>query len=304
MILQAQLGGLPGTPLGTGEVRSPEPVLLWEDAAVAEGGRGTGFYDTAYSHFAEELYEAIRREAFGEDIGQNSWLTADELRMFCQWLGVDASTDVLEVASGSGGPALFTVSTTGCRLIGVDIHADAVAAANEAARERGLVERARFVCADAREPLPFDAGSFDALICVDSINHLFERAAVFGEWHRLVRPEGRIVFTDPVTVTGLLRREEMIVRGGAMGEFVFTPPGLDHRLLEDAGFADVRAEDVTENPARVAAAWHAARARRCADLDKVEGAEQNAQTQRFLWTVANLARERRLSRLAYVARRA
>jgi len=83
----------------------------------------------------------------------------------------------------------------------------------------------------------------------------------------------------------------MILRGGAMGEFVFTPPGLDQRLLEEAGFADVRAEDVTENAARVAAASHAAREGRSADLDEVEGAEQNARTQSFLWTVAKLAAE-------------
>jgi hypothetical protein len=93
----------------------------------------------------------------------------------------------------------------------------------------------------------------------------------------------------------------MILRGGAMGEFVFTPPGLDQRLLEEAGFADVRAEDVTENAARVAAASHAAREGRSADLDEVEGAEQNARTQSFLWTVAKLAAEQRLSRLAYLA---
>lgn len=270
---------------------------------VDEAPADTGFYDTAYGHFAEELYGAIRAEAFGEDIGQNSWLTADEQRMFCRWLEVGASSEVLEVASGSGGPALFTVATTGCRLIGVDLHEDAVAAANRAARERGLADGARFVCADARERLPFGNESFDALICIDSINHLFERVVVFREWHRLVRPGGRIVFTDPITVTGLLRREEMIVRGGGMGEFIFTPVGLDEGLLQEAGFADVRAEDVTENSARVAAAWHAARRRRSADLDRIEGVEQNASTQRFLRTVATLAGERRLSRIAYTARR-
>ncbi len=263
----------------------------------------TGFYDTTYGHFAEDLYAAIREEAFGEDIGQNSWLTADEQRMFCRWLGLGPSTTVLEVASGSGGPALFAVSTTGCRLVGVDVHEDAVGAANRAALERGLAERARFVCGDARQPLPFDNESFDALICIDSINHLFEREPVLREWHRLVRPGGRILFTDPIVVTGLLRRDEMIVRGDAMGEFVFSPLGLDERLLNEAGFADVRAEDVTDNSARVAAAWYAARERRSGDLDTIEGVDQNARTQRFLRTVAALARERRLSRIAYTARR-
>jgi hypothetical protein len=37
-------------------------------------------------NFQTELYAQIRREAFGEDIGQNSWLTADELDRFLEWL--------------------------------------------------------------------------------------------------------------------------------------------------------------------------------------------------------------------------
>ena len=34
-------------------------------------------YDANYGNFQTELYAEIRREAFGEDIGQSSWLTAD-----------------------------------------------------------------------------------------------------------------------------------------------------------------------------------------------------------------------------------
>ena len=253
--------------------------------------------------FADDLYASLRGEAFGEDIGQNSWLTADEQRIFCEWLALGPSSELLEVASGSGGPALFTAETTGCRVTGVDIHEAGVAVASDAACERGLAERVRFVVADAREGLPFEDGSFDAVICVDSINHLYERAAVLGEWYRVVRSGGRILFTDPITVTGLLRREEMIVRSGGMGEFVFTPPGLDEGLIAEAGFVDVSVEDRSENPAWVGDRWHAARARRTAELDELEGAEQNARRQEFLLTAATLAREGRLSRFAYLARR-
>ena len=270
---------------------------------MASGGDDTPQYDTTYGRFADELYTSIRAEVFGEDIGQNSWLTADELRIFCEWLELSASSEVLEVASGSGGPALFMAATTGCRVTGVDLHEDGVAAGIEAARARGLSERVRFVCADARQPLPFEDGVFDAVICVDSINHLYERAAALRDWHRLVRPGGRLLFTDPITLTGLLRREEALVRSAGMGEFVFTPKGLDERLLREAGFADVRVEDVSENPALVGAAWVAARAQHAAELDEIEGAEQNASMQEFLATVAGLARERRLSRFAYLAHR-
>lgn len=270
-----------------------------EQASAAD----SEFYDTTYAGFADQLNATIRSEAFGEEIGQNSWLTADEQRRFSAWLELGASSDVLEVASGSGGPALFMVRETGCRVTGIDLHDRGVAAANEAAADQGLSDRARFVRVDAREPLPFDDGTFDALLCIDSINHMYERARVLGEWHRVLRSGGRLLFTDPITLTGMIRREEMVVRSGSMGEFVFTPPGVDEALLKAAGFGDIRAEDVTPNMAAVAAAWRRARSGHVADLDQIEGAGANARFQEFLGVVERLASERRLSRVAYLARK-
>jgi len=48
--------------------------------AVASVGDDTAFNDVAYGREGDALYASIRRAAFGEDIGQNPWLTADELR--------------------------------------------------------------------------------------------------------------------------------------------------------------------------------------------------------------------------------
>ncbi len=261
----------------------------------------TGYYDDTYVHADDALKAAVRRDAFGEDIGQFSWLTAAEHREFVVWLGLGASSEVLEVASGSGGPALFLVEEVRCRLTGVDLHADGVRAANAAAERRGLADRARFLTADAREPLPFGDESFDALVCIDSVNHLYDRAKVLAEWFRVLRPGGRLLFTDPITLTGMARREELMIRSGAMGEFVFTPPGVDDALLRDAGFVDVVQRDVTDNMTLVGEAWHASRERHRDDLVRIEGADAFAGFQRFLEVVASLARERRLSRIAYRA---
>ena len=264
-------------------------------------GEGTELYDSAYEHFADELYAEIRREAYGEDIGQTSWLTADEQRDFCASLHLSPLTDVLEVASGSGGPALFTVATTGCRLVGVDIHEAGVANANALAAERGLADRARFQVVDARGRLPFEDESFDAVMCVDSINHLFDRAEVLADWRRVLRPGGRLLFTNAVTLTGLARREELMARSGSMGDFVFTPEGLDERLVREAGFVDIVVQDVSEKAARVARAWHDARERRAEALREIEGAEAYASLQAALNATAVLAAERRVSRFAYLA---
>ena len=263
----------------------------------------TEHYDNEYRRTSDELYAEIRSAAFGEEIGQYSWLTADEYRTFFDRLGIDASSNVLEIASGSGGPALFMAEETGCRVTGADIHEAGVAAANAGAAERGLADRASFVCADAREPLPFQAESFDALTCIDSINHLYEREQVFAEWHRVLKPGTRMLFTDPIVITGRLRREEMLTRSGSMGEFVFTPPGVNEQLVRDAGFVDVGTEDVTRNMWEVPSRWAAARTAHAGEIVAAEGAAEHAAFQHFLDTVGTLARERRLSRIAVIATR-
>ena len=267
------------------------------------GSQDKGFYDTLFSGSAEDLHARIRAEAFGEEIGQNSWLTADEHRRFFGWLELGAESKVLEVASGAGGPALFMVAETGCSVTGVDLHEDGVVAANGAAAERGVGDRATFMQADARASLPFEDGSFDAVLCIDSINHIYERAQLLSELWRVLRGEGRLLYTDPIVVTGMLRREEMIIRSGSMGEFVFTAPGTNERLLSDAGFVDVRTEDVTENMATVALTWRDSRERHAYELAQIEGAAARDSLQEFLAVVHLLASERRLSRFAYLARK-
>ena len=46
----------------------------------------TGHYNANYGNLQTEPYAQIRREGFGEDIGQNSWLTSDEQDRFLEWL--------------------------------------------------------------------------------------------------------------------------------------------------------------------------------------------------------------------------
>jgi cyclopropane fatty-acyl-phospholipid synthase-like methyltransferase len=269
------------------------------EEAVTTPPADTGFYDHNFSRSKDDLLAAIRARTYGEDIGQFSWTTADEHRRFQQMLGLGPASEVLEIASGSGGPALFLARSTGCSVVGVDIHQSGIDAANGAAREAGLADRARFVQHDAQQPLPFPDGVFDAILSIDSMNHISAREAMFAEWHRVLRPGGRFLFTDAVIVRGPLRRDEILRRGPAMGEFIFTPEGEYERLLSSAGFIDVAVDDVTANIVQVAERWHDARLAHRDELDALEGPEANRQFQEFLATTALLARENRLARLAF-----
>src|SRR6266536_6316376 len=105
---------------------------------MARGPEVVDHYGAHYRDFAAEVYGDVRREAFGEDIGQNSWLTIEELERFGSWLELRPSVRLLDVACGSGGPALHLARLTGCEVVGVELYEDAVASGNRMAREAGL----------------------------------------------------------------------------------------------------------------------------------------------------------------------
>ena len=256
------------------------------------------YYGAGYAEFASDLYTAIRAEAFDDDIGQHSWLTAAEQDLFIAWLEVDASSRLLDVACGSGGPTLRIAHRSGCRVHGIDIEGAAVRAANRQSEDAGLAERVRFDTQDAGEQLPFANEAFDALICIDAVTHLPDRSRVFCDWARVLRPGGRLVFTDAVTVSGVLSAEGIRVRA-SIGSVFFAPPGLDGDLLDAAGFEVDRVEDRTENVASTAARRHTARAAHEADLRQIEGGATFESQQEFLAMAAKLAAERRLSRFAF-----
>lgn len=258
----------------------------------------TGFYGNI--HVA--IYREIRGETYGEDLGQASWITRDECLRFLSWLQLTGSSRALEVACGSGGIACLTAAETGAGVVGIDISPEAIQVARELSGSRDMPNKPSFQKADAAGRLPFADGVFDAVFCNDSINHLPDRLDVLREWHRILRPGGKILYTDPIVVTGQISSEEIALRS-SIGFFVFTPPGMNERLLENAGFTLLRTEDVTANVVETSRRWHDARARRQALLLPMEGRSGFEGLQRFLRIVNELSSQGRLSRLAYLARK-
>jgi hypothetical protein len=126
---------------------------------------------------------------------------------------------------------------------------------------------------------------------------------VLGDWARLLEPGGRVLFTDPITVTGPLSSDEIAIRA-SIGYFLFVPHGEDERLLGEAGFRVLKVDDATENMATLAERWLTARAKRAEALREIEGDDTFDGQQRFLEVAATLARERRLSRFVYLAEKA
>ena len=93
-------------------------------------------YGAYYREFAADVYVEARRAAFGEDVGQNSWLTVDELERFVSRLQLQSTARLLDVGCGSGGPsmrarriweAVSCASTTACFAVGTSMGSSPIA---------------------------------------------------------------------------------------------------------------------------------------------------------------------------------
>lgn len=102
---------------------------------------------------------------------------------------------VLDVASGTGTSAIVLAQNTGCRVTGIDFSRENVDAASHAAAEAGLSDKVTFTAGDA-ESMPFDSGSFDALICECSFCTFPDQYRAAGEFFRVLRNGGRVGISD------------------------------------------------------------------------------------------------------------
>ena len=231
--------------------------------------RSVDLYGTAYSNFATHVLEQVRRDTYGEDFGQSSWVTADEYRRFFRLLGLSSTDHILDVGCGSGGPAMFLGHEVGCRVTGVDFNEAGIQAGLALVKQASMQDQIDFWHADIREPLPFPDQTFDVVICLDVICHILDRCSLFREWSRVLRPGGRMLYTDPVVVTGLIDKEEFAAHSST-GDFAFGPPGVNEKQIGNAGFELMQAEDVTENEVEVSRRWFDARQQRASELIKLE----------------------------------
>jgi hypothetical protein len=119
----------------------------------------------------------------------------------------------------------------------------------------------------------------------------------------LLKPGGRLLFTDPIILTGPLTSEDIAVRSSA-GSYLFVPHGYDECVIAQCGLRLLACEDVTANMTKIAEARRAARASRSAALREIEGEQAYEGQQEFLAVAARVAREGRLSRFVYVAKKA
>jgi SAM-dependent methyltransferase len=124
----------------------------------------------------------------GEFVGQESFMTAGEIRALARRAGIGPGASVLDLCCGVAGPGRLLTRELGCRYLGVDVSASAVAIA----RERAGDLPCRFAIAPV-PPLP--AGSFDVVLLLETLLAFEDKDALVREIAAALPPGGRFAFT-------------------------------------------------------------------------------------------------------------
>jgi SAM-dependent methyltransferase len=134
--------------------------------------------------------ERARAAAFpaGEYVGQESFMRAGEVLTLAHRARVGPGVSVLDLCCGVAGPGRMITAESGCRYLGVDHSASALAMAQELAGNLPC----RFEHAHL-PPLP--EGHFEVVFLLETMLAFADKKALVGEVARVLEPGGRLAFT-------------------------------------------------------------------------------------------------------------
>lgn len=196
----------------------------WTDAEIVGGWRR---WHSKHSYYSRPLTDAIVEAAH-----------------------IAAGMEVLDLASGTGDPALTLAERIGPEghVTATDLSAGMLDGLAENAREQRIVNLTAQV-ADA-EALPFADESYDAVTCRLGIMYCPDTERALREIRRVLRPGGRAAFVvwdapseqsyfTAVAVTLMHYAELPSCEVGAPNPFRFAPAGSLTAALKQAGFQQV-----------------------------------------------------------------
>jgi enediyne biosynthesis protein CalE5 len=166
--------------------------------------------------------------------------------------GARAGQRVLDIATGSGEPALTAARAVGTsgQVVAVDMSAGMLALARERIDSAGL-KNVELVESDA-ESIPLDEHSFDAVLCRWGLMFMPDLDGLLRRLHRALKQDGRIAAAvwssaDKVPLCALARDAIRRITGvippaNAPDPLKLADPSILDRSLIAAGFRDVSIE--------------------------------------------------------------
>jgi sarcosine/dimethylglycine N-methyltransferase len=200
----------------------------------------------APEHITEEVLQLHDQDHYGG--------TAATDRLMAQ-AKVRADDLVLDVCSGMGGPSRYLAWKSGCRVTGLDLTRSRVLGATELTQMAGLADRVQFVEGNALA-MPFADSSFTLAIGQEAFAHIPNKPELVSECARVLRPGGRLVFSDILTRQPLSADDAQRLFDGMRFSEIASVEGYTE-WLQANGMRLVKAVDLSEEWTRILRERHA-----------------------------------------------
>ena len=162
---------------------------------------------------------------------------------------INESTHVLDLCCGLGGPARYFAYHYGCRVTGIDMNTDRLAGAVRLTERTKLQDRVQFHHANALETGLADE-TFDVIVSQEAFCHIPNKKTLIAECVRLLKPGGRIVYTDILTRNTMTTE----IRSRLESEMVFSELSTLEQycdLLKQNSCQVVEVEDLSNDWAQI-----------------------------------------------------
>lgn len=153
---------------------------------------------------------------------------------FADQLGLRPGLRLLDIGCGLGGASRYFAQERDCEVVGIDLTREYVEVAESLARLVGLAARVSYRQGSALE-LPFGAGAFDGATLLHVGMNIEDKARLFAEVHRVLKPSGFFGIYDVMRENGGELAFPVPWASSEATSFVESMATYRH-LLETAGF--------------------------------------------------------------------
>lgn len=157
--------------------------------------------------------------------------------------GLAVGLEVADFCAGLGGPARYFARRYGCRVTGIELTPGRVAGAAKLTEAVGLGDRVSVIEADVLAT-PLADASMDVVVSQEAFLHVPDKAGAIREAYRILKPGGRLCFTDWIAHRPLDADEAQVMWTGIAAQTIQTIATYG-AMLEGVGFQVRSVDDLT-----------------------------------------------------------
>lgn len=176
---------------------------------------------------------------------------------------------IADFCAGLAGPARYYATRYGVDVTGIELTPARVRGANELTRLVGLQDKVRVIEGNVTA-VPLADRSVDAVLSQEAFLHVPDKARALREAHRILKPGGRLAFTDWVAHRPLSDADTTLMWQGMAATNLLNMPDYV-TLIENCGFTVEATQDLTAD-------WAVILKERLAMYLKLRGEAEQANT--------------------------